>query len=189
MQESKSLLKKRLTSILRKHLKGNLIDVFIIGSSIKDKLEPNDVDLIALFREKNMKEVEETLFNIKESINFIKSVHIEPLFVDSMFSESIFLTVIHEGFSIKENKEVSALLKQKSYSIFLYGLEKLSKIDKVRFAQALYGRKKDGLLYLEKGVSLGFGSFMVPVEKEEIFKEFFRKWKVNYTRKKAFVSD
>lgn len=176
-------------SILKKHLKGNVVDIFIIGSSIKGKLQPNDIDIIVLLRDKDLRKAEETLFNIKESVDFIKNVHIEPLFVDSMLSESIFLTVLHEGFSIKEGKNVSDLLNIESYSIFSYNLKSLSKIDKVRFAQALYGRKKDGLLYQEKGVSLGSGSFMIPISKEEIFKEFFKKWKVKFERKKAFVSD
>jgi hypothetical protein len=68
-------------------------------------------------------------------------------------------------------------------------LGNLSRIDKVRFAQALYGRKKNGLLYNEKGISLGQGSFMIPVDKEEIFKELMRKWKISYKYKRAFVSD
>ena len=178
-----------MTNILKKHLKTNIIDIFIIGSFLKNKINTNDVDLIVLFREKNLKQVEENLFEIKEELDFIKSLHIEPIFVDSMFEESIFLTTLHEGFSIKENKNISEILNVKPYIIFSYNLENLSKINKVRFAQALYGRKKDGLLYKEKAVSLGQGSFMVLVGREEIFKEFFLEWKIKYIRKKAFVSD
>jgi predicted nucleotidyltransferase len=177
-----------LTNILKKHLKDSVTDIFIIGSSLKNKLSPNDLDILVLFKDKIMKDVEERLFNIKEDLGFIKSVHIEPIFVDSMFKESIFLTAIHEGFSIKENKFVHELLKMDAYCIFSYSLENLSKIDKVRFAQALYGRKKDGLLYKEKAVYLGQGSFMVLVDKEEIFKELFKEWKVNYDRRKAFIN-
>jgi predicted nucleotidyltransferase len=178
-----------LKSLLKKHLKNNIADIFIIGSSLKDKLAPRDLDIIVLFKEKNLKQIEEELYNIKESISFIKEVHIEPLFINSMFEEKIFLTILHEGFSIKENKFLSELMNLKSMEIFSFSLENLSKIDKVRFAQTLYGRKKDGLLYNEKGVSLGQGSFMVNVEKEEIFKELMKKWKINYKCKRAFVSD
>lgn len=179
----------KLKKNLKKHLKGNIADIFIIGSFLKEKILPRDIDIIVLFKEKNLKQVEEDLFSIKEDIDFIKSVHLEPIFTESMFEESIFLTLMHEGFSVRYDNFVSAVLKLKAYSIFSYGLENLSKIDKVRFAQALYGRKKDGLLFQEKGISLGFGSFMVDVRKEELFKEFFAKWKIKYIKKRAFVSD
>lgn len=175
--------------VLKKHLKGNIADIFVIGSLLKDKPLPRDIDLIILFKEKNLKLVEESFFDIREDLDFIKNVHIEPLFVDSMFEESIFLAVMHEGFSVKHGKFVSELLKVSSYCIFSYNIEGLSKIDKVRFAQALYGRKKDGLLYQEKGISLGAGSFMVDIRKEELFKEFLKKWKVKFSKKRAFVSD
>ena len=179
----------KLKQILKKHLKNNITYILLIGSSIKNKSEPNDIDLIVLFKEKYLKQVEENLFEIREDLDFLKSVHIEPLFVDSMFEESIFLTSLHEGFSVKYWKSIIDVLGLKSYVIFMYNLENLSKLDKVRFAQALYGRKKDGILFQEKGVSLGFGSFMVDVKREEIFKEFFSKWKVKFLKKKAFVSD
>lgn len=178
-----------MKNLLKKHLRNNIVDIFIIGSSFKDKLEPGDLDIIVLFKEKNLKQVEEELYNIRESVSFIKEVHIEPLFISSIFKEKIFLTILHEGFSIKENKFLSELMNLKSLEIFSFSLENLSKIDKVRFAQTLYGRKKDGILYSEKGIFLGQGSFMVPIEKEEIFKELMKKWKVNYKHKRAFVSD
>lgn len=180
---------KKLKSILKKHLKDNIADIFIVGSFLKNKLSPADIDIIVLFKEKKLKDIESDLFEIKESLGFLRGVHIELLFVDSMFGESLFLSILHEGFSIKENKLLSEVLKIKSCSIFSYSLENLSKVDKVRFAQALYGRKKDGLIYSEKGVSLGHGSFMVDVAKEEIFKDFFHTWKIKYARKRAFVSD
>lgn len=184
-----SQLKKKLTSILEKHLKDNIADIFIIGSSLKNKLVPNDLDLIVLFKERNLKLVEECLFDIKEELDFIKSVHIEPLFVESMFKESVFFTVLHEGFSIREGKSISEIFKVKAHILFSYNLKNLSKVDKVKFAQALYGRKADGLIYREKAISLGQGSFMSLVDREEIFKDFFKEWKVKYNRKKVFVSD
>jgi len=180
---------KKLKSILKKHLRGNIADIIIVGSFLKNKLSPSDIDVVVLFKERKLKGVEEDLFEIKESLDSVEGIHIEPLFVDSMFKEGLFLSVLHEGFSIKENKTISELLKVKAYSIFSYGLENLSKVDKVKFAQALYGRKKDGLIYSEKCISLGSGSFMVQVDREEIFKEFFNTWKIKFLRKRAFVSD
>lgn len=178
----------KLVSILKKKIGGGVIDIFLIGSSVKDKLKPTDMDIIVLFGDRKLKEAEESLFDIKESLN-VNNLHIEPLFAGSMFNEKLFLSILHEGFSVKDGKFLSDLLGVKSYSIFHFNLENLKKIDKVRFAQALYGRKKDGLLYSEKGISLGNGSFMAPVEREEIFKELMKKWKVKFNYKRAFVSD
>ncbi len=178
----------KIASILHKKLSSEIIDIFLIGSSLKNKIVPEDLDIIVLFRNNNLDKAGECLFDIKESLN-IKNLHIEPLFADSMLHEGIFSTILHEGFSIREKKYLSELLGVKSYSIFYFNLEHLERIDKVRFAQALYGRKKDGLLYSEKGISLGNGSFMAPVAREEIFKEMMKKWKVNYKHKRAFVSD
>lgn len=179
---------QKLRNILKNKIKKSVIDIFIIGSALKNKFHPRDLDILVLFREKNLKEAEEMLFEIKESIDN-PEVHIEPIFADNFFEEKITLAIFHEGFSIKKNKFISDLIKLNSFCIFSFNLENLSKLDKVRFAQALYGRKKDGLLYLEKGIVLGQGSFMVNVEKEEIFKEFMKKWKIKYFKKRAFVSD
>ncbi len=189
MQKSQYQQIKKLKNLLKKHLKNNIADMFIIGSSIKNKNIPRDTDIIVLFKEKNLKQVEETLFNIKEDLDFIKEAHIEPLFVDDMFAESIFLTILHEGFSVRNSKTISDMLNLKSYSIFSFNLMNLSKLNKVRFAQTLYGRNKDGLLQAAKGISLGQGSFMVQVHDEEIFKELMKKWKISYKHKRAFVSD
>ena len=188
MQKFKSQQILKLASQLKKQIKGNVIDIFVIGSSLKDKLEPRDLDLIVFFKEKNLKEVEEELYAIKESLN-IANLHIEPIFASSLFEEKITLSIMHEGFSIKKSAFISDTFNLKSYSIFSYSLENQSKINKVRFAQTLYGRKKDGILYTESGISLGHGSFMAPVLKEEIFKELMKKWKVKYNLKRAFVND
>jgi len=188
MQDSQFQMIQKLRSILKNKIKENIIDIFIIGSTLKNKLSPRDLDLIVFFKEKNLKDVEEKLFEIKESLNR-KEVHIEPLFSEEIFEEKITLNIFHEGFSIKKNKFLFELVKLNSFSIFSFSLENLSKIDKVRFAQTLYGRKKNGLLQQEKGVILGQGSFMIDIEREEIFKEFMKKWKVKFERRRAFVSD
>ena len=189
MQKSRFPTMQKLKNTLKNKIKGNVSDIFVIGSFLKDKITPNDVDIIVLFKEKKLKEIHEDLYEIKESLDFIKNIHIEHLFVDSMFEEKIFLTILHEGFSIKKEKYFGEIIKLKSLSIFSFSLSNLNKINKVKFAQSLYGRNKDGLLYSGGGIPLGQGSFMVPVEKEEIFKEMMKKWKVNYKRKRAFVND
>jgi len=177
----------RIKSILRKSLNKFVLDIFILGSAVKDKLEPADLDLIVLFSEKDSNRVGKVFFDIRERLG-IDELHIEGIYSDDLFSENIFGSVLHEGISVKDNSEVSKLLGYCSKVMFNYALRNLDKVEKVRFSQALYGRKKDGLLHIIKGESLGNGSFLVSIKKEEIIKEFFKKWKVKYSRKRVFVS-
>jgi len=188
MQELKSLQIAKLKKQLKKFLDKNLIDIFLIGSFLKNKISPRDIDIILLFKEKSLSEIENVVYEIQEETK-IKNIHIESIFIDSMLKEKIFTTILHEGISIKNNKKVSEILEMNSFILFKYNLQNLDKLKKVQFAQALHGRKKQGFLSNEKGISLGQGSFMVPVEKEEIFKEFFKKWKINFSRKRIFITE
>jgi hypothetical protein len=178
---------QKLRTALKGHLKGDVADIFLIGSSVKDKQHPRDVDLIVLFGKK-VKNVSDVLFGIKESMHFITNAHIEYLSADNMLKEGIFLSVLHEGISIRHRKPVSEMLGLEAFTIFSFSLENLNAVEKVRFAQALYGRKRNGLLFSEGGAQLGQGSFMAPVSKEEIFRELMKTWKVLYTARKAFVN-
>ena len=173
---------------LKKFLDKNLIDIFLIGSFLKNKISPQDIDIILLFKEKDLQKIENLAYKIQEKTK-IKNLHIESIFVESMFKEKIFTTILHEGISIKNNKKVSEIFDLNSFILFRYNLQNLDKIKKVQFAQTLYGRGGKGILHNEKGISLGQGSFMVPVEKEEIFKELFKKWKINFSRKRIFISE
>ena len=106
-----------------------------------------------------------------------------------MFKEKIFLTILHEGISIKETKKVADIINLASFLLISFSLNNLNKTDKVKFAHALYGREKKGLLYSEEGRFLGQGSIMVPIEKEEIFKDLLKKWKVSYSSRRIFVNN
>ena len=178
-------MKNRLKSSLKNKL---IIDIILIGSALKDKQIPRDIDLIILFREREHQQIEETIYSIKKSLEEY-NLHIEPLVIDKLFESKIFSSIIHEGFSIKYNKSLSEIIGHIAASLFKFSLEKLNNVEKVRFAQTVYGRKNDGLLQKENGTSLGKGAFMVPVGKEELFKEVLTKFKAEFTIKWIFVKD
>ena len=179
MQESKSRLTLKLRKKLKNYLNNkSIIDILVIGSAIKSKFKPNDLDLIVLFRD-NSGSSENLLYNIKKSIE-IPNLHIEPLFIDDIFKSRISSSIIHEAISLKHNSSLSELLGYKSFSLFSFSLDKLPNVKKVRFAQTLYGRNKDGLLSKSKGQVLGKGAFIIPVETEELFKELMASFHVNY---------
>ena len=73
--------------------------------------------------------------------------------------------------------------------LFTFSLERLSNIDKVRFAQTIYGRNKDGLIKSQGGIFLGKGSFISPVEKTELFKEALTKHKATFKMRRSFIKD
>ncbi|MBS3100280.1 hypothetical protein J4463_03660 [Candidatus Pacearchaeota archaeon] len=105
-------------------------------------------------------------------------LHVEPLIIDDFFNKSISSTILFEGISLKNNSSISDMLNFYSYSLFTFSLSNLSNIQKVRFAQTVYGRKNNGLIKTEEGKMLGKGAFIVPVNKEELFKEVFNKFNV-----------
>ena len=180
---------KKLKIKLKKYLKNKIIaDIFIIGSAIKDKTSPKDIDVIVLFKEKNYKIMQEIIYKIKKDIE-MEQLHIEPLLVENMFKEKIFSSIIHEGISIRNNKNIGELMGYKPFSLFSFSLEKLDKIEKVRFAQTLYGRKGNGLLKEEKGRYLGKGVFIIPINKEELFREIMLKFKTKFNVKRILLKD
>lgn len=188
MQESVYRLMKNLRKKLKSFLKDKfIIDIFIIGSALKEKFKPNDLDMIILFRSADYGKIEDSIYKIKHSLN-IEKIHIEPLIIDDFFKKSISSAILHEGMSIKNNKPVSEALGYNPYSLFIFTLENLDNVKKVRFAQTLYGRKNDGLLIKENGKSLGRGAFIIPISKEELFTEIMKKFNVKYELKKAFIN-
>lgn len=65
----------------------------------------------------------------------------------------------------------------------------MTNVNKVRFAQTIYGRRNNGLLNKEKGKATGKGSFIVPIGKEELFREVLNRHKVSFEVKRIFIKD
>ena len=183
---------KKLKTKLRDFIKTeHIIDIFIIGSVLKDKENPRDIDIIVLFRRRDYTTIEEVLYAIKKALESsgIQNTHIEPLVADDLFTSKITRAILHEGQSIKNNKQLSQMLNVKAYSLFSFTLKRQTNVQKVRFAQALYGRKNNGLLKMAGGQQLGRGSFLVPVEKTEFFRELLKKHNVSFSLRRSFVND
>ena len=166
-----------------------LVDIFLFGSVLKGKEKPNDVDLIALFRERSYEKAEDILYKIKkigEKLNL--NLHIDPVIIDNLHNQKVYISLLHEGFSIKNNKFLNDLLGFKSFIMITYNLISKSASDKVRFSYALYGRKEgEGLLKILKGKEIGRGSIFVPVNEQEAIKSFFRQWNVDFKEQRVVV--
>ena len=173
-------LKANLRNLLKKE--STLIDAFLLGSALKGKEKPNDIDIITLFRDKNLEKIEDINYKAKKLGDKLDlNLHIEPIIVDNLYEEPVYISLLHEGFSIRKMKYLHDMLNFKSYLLIKYNLMNKNKSDKVRFSYALYGRKNgQGVLKGLKGMESGRGSILVPVEKQHEAKEFFRLWNVEY---------
>lgn len=180
-------LEKNLKSLLEKEK--FLVDIFLFGSALRSKEKPRDIDIIALVRGKEYDKTEDIIYSIKKiGDNLGMNMHIEPLIVDSLHKENIYQSILHEGFSIRNMSYIRELIRFKSYSMFSYSLKNKKNSEKVRFSYALYGRRKSkGLLKDIKGEEVGKAAVLAPIEKQEILKDFFKKWDVKFEERKVFI--
>ena len=120
MLESISQLKKRLKKELKVYLDDpKIFDILIIGSVVKGKENPKDVDLIVLTYEKQDK----IIYELRK-----KNYHAENLLIKNLFKEQELLkTILKEGFSLKSNKKI--LPEKESLLIFSYSLDNLKPLD------------------------------------------------------------
>lgn len=166
-----------------------LVDIFIFGSVLKSKENPRDIDILLLFRFKDYKKIEDISYEIVKigkKINL--NLHVEPIIIDDLHKEKVYSSILHEGFSIRNNKFISELLGFEAYSLITYSLKDKTASDKVKFSYALYGRKKGaGFLASVKGKEIGRGAIIVPVSKEELVREFFGQWKAPFNAQRLMI--
>lgn len=178
-------LKLSLKNLLNKE--NFLIDIFIFGSSLKSKDKPKDIDLIALFRDKDYGKIEDILYKIKKTGEPL-NLHIEPIIIDNLYKEPVYKSILHEGFSIRNIQFLYDMLDFKSFLLITYNLKDKKASDKVRFSYALYGRKKgEGVLKSLNGKENGKGSILVPIGKEGIIRDFFTQWKVKFKEQRVSI--
>lgn len=178
-------LKKSLSGFLKKEK--IIADIFLFGSALKSKEAPNDIDIIVLFREKDYEKIEQIIYAMKK-IN--EKLDIEPIVVDNMHQEPVYLSILHEGFSIRHMKPISQMMGLRAFIMVSYSLKDKTPSDKVRFAYALYGRKKgEGLLDKMNGRDAGKGSVLIPIEFQATARSFFAQWGVAAAEKRIFVKD
>ena len=123
-------LKKNLKKILKKY---DLIqDIIIFGSFVKGRSEPKDLDLAFLVKNKDLKIISE----IKEEIN-IEKVHLELIKSDELYTSTIFMSLINEGYSIKHEKFLRDIMHIAPMRLYSYDLKHLDK-SKKPFLDFLY---------------------------------------------------
>lgn len=160
----------------------NIFDIVIFGSFVKQKEKPKDIDIAIIFKEEDYNYIDKISGQINKIIRKCNlQSHIEPLIINNIFKEPLFLTLLHEGFSLKTNKFIYKILGVDSLVLITYSLQNLNRSQKTLFGYALKGRKnKTGLLKQLKGSVVGRNSFYIPIDKTEKIKEFLKTWNIEY---------
>ncbi|MBL7159977.1 MAG: nucleotidyltransferase domain-containing protein [Candidatus Aenigmarchaeota archaeon] len=177
-----STLKKICKDFARKNK--SITDIVLFGSFAREKTKPKDIDLALIILEKINAEKLQSQIERKLKL----PVHISILKSKSLFKETLWKTIMHEGISLLRGKEVSEMLGFEPLVLFWYNLSKLKQSDKVRFSYALFGRDgKSGILKKIRGKSLGKGVLLVPVKKEDELRKFFFHWEVGFNRRRVLA--
>ncbi len=166
-------MKANLRQALKKYK--NIRDCIVFGSLVKAKHLPKDIDIALVMDAKETAIIGE----IKEQI---KNADIEIITPEEIYQSRLGLTLITEGFSIKNNKFLRELLQIKPMKIYTYQIKHLPQIQKV-----LFGRGLNHAIKETKGIKIGAGSIMIPIETTGNFEEFLDTWGLKYKTKEYLV--
>jgi len=166
--------------------KHELFDIVLYGSNVKGKLKANDLDIILIFREKQLKARTEIAQDFKNLIEKdlnpdIKTINLIDFFEkDFLARQSIFI----EGYSLIYNEKFAKRFGFEGYSLFTYNLKNLNHNEKTKFIYALIGRRiEKGIIKKTGAVSLGKGAVKIPIEESIIFEDFLKRWNIDYKTK------
>lgn len=174
-------LKKKSRQVYKKN-KDIIFDIVAFGSTFKEKAKPSDIDICVIFLSSVKKN------SIDKILGEFSECHASYLILSEIYSEPLWMTLFHEGYSLLKNKFLYKIFNLNSFIIFKYNLKKMNAVQKSSFSHALFGRKRDGILYKLNGKILGRGCVMVPIEKSEKVREVLERWKVDYSISRAFIT-
>ena len=175
-----------LISKSKKFVKKNQIfDIILYGSSVKGKLDINDIDIVIIFQEKSLKERLEIAQEFKRKIKSNLKIDMKTINIKELFEKDFLARqgILIEGYSLLHREKFSKRLGFKGYSIFTYNLKNINHNEKTKFTYALIGRRGEkGMLKQTNACSLGKGAVKIPIENSIIFEDFLKKWELNYKK-------
>lgn len=170
---------RSIKKFVRKN-KANVEDAILIGSTVKGKRRPTDIDIVLLL--KNHSEKTKLVGELGE----IVEAHISAISLSDIFREPLWRPVIHEGYSIVRETPVAEILGFRS-AVFMEISPKMRHTDRVRFNYALRGRKKGEGILTEASAAEKSNMIEVPTDKEAIIEEFLEFWGVKYKPSRALL--
>ncbi len=159
-----------------------VIDVVLLGCSGKEKT--SKICLVIILKDNN--HTKNILLKVKDIFNRKQvKTDIKFLLADDMFKDPLYLKLIQNGFSIKENKLINKLLNVETLILLTYDLKTLDHSKKTLFGYALKGRKgQKGFLDSLDGSAVGRNNVLIPINRLDELKEFLKTWQVEYSIQK-----
>lgn len=160
-------------------------DLVVFGSFVKEKAFPEDVDIAAITKPAILPDdVERGTKEILDSIQGefgkrISKIHLQVVNAADMSKEPIFLTLIKEGYSVREEKFLRDLYDITPEVLYKYSLKDFTSVQKVQFDRGL----KTVLAECE-GEKLGRTVALVPLDASSAFEEFLKTWKLEFEKRR-----
>lgn len=155
---------KQLAKKLRKLLNKNIIDLIVFGSFAKNKINPGDIDIAAIIRERF------DMGDLKRNLSEIGNIHLQIVTLED-YDKFIWITLIKEGYSVRHNRYLHEIYNIKPAVLFKYDLRKLTLSNKVMFERAIKNFKN-----IQK---LSNRVVLVPIRYSDEFKSFLRRWNID----------
>ncbi len=167
---------KQLKEICREK---EVIDIVLLGYDKKGKT--SKIGLVIIFKDNNS-HTKNILLKVKDIFNRKQvKADIKFLLAGDLFKDTLYLRLIQNGFSIKNNKIINKTLNIETLILLTYDLKTLNHSKKTLFGYALKGRKgQRGFLNLLNGSAVGRNNVLIPINKLDELKEFLKTWQVEY---------
>ncbi len=180
-----------MLNTLKKHLESekkdkSIFDIVIYGSFVKGKTSAQDIDILVIFLQGDLRERLEKIQKIKNKLKKIEmKIDMKQILLQELFSSDFFARtgVLLEGISMFKHKTFSETLGFKAYSLFWYSLESLTHTQKVKFNYILAGRNTTGIIRNLHGERLTNGAIKIPIQYSLEFEEVLKANNIHYTKK------
>lgn len=157
----------------------------MFGSFVKEKAFPEDVDIAAITKPAILpadveRETKEILDSVQRGFGKrISKIHLQVVNAADVSKEPIFLTLIKEGYSVREEKFLRDVYDITPEVLYKYSLANFTNVQKVQFDRGL----KTVLAECE-GEKLGRTVALVPLDASSAFEEFLKTWKLEFEKRR-----
>lgn len=169
----------------KKNWKDEVADIFLFGSALKGKSNPNDIDICFVFKDKiNLSIIKEAELLLSDKF------HLSSLLAEDFIKEvhSLSRTILLEGKSLLSGKKMAENYKLTPRLLYCYDLSTEPASKKVRFVNLMRGRRgEEGIVARNLGEFISSSAFLMPIEKDKEIQEILDFWKIKYTRRKLLL--
>lgn len=165
---------------LRKLLKryNSVYDFIIFGSSVKNKMEPKDLDIAVISQSTGAAFVGE----IKTAIDKeIKGAHLQVISYEDFIKSKLPYYIISEGYSVKDGSFLPEKLKIERKALYSFDLGGLTQVQKVMFNKGLRA-----ILESTKAEKVGKGALLVSFKSSGEVEDFLKEWQRKIRKKEFF---